>query len=30
LYAKGRKTRNTNKYSQDLIVQRRVNKRLKK
>jgi large subunit ribosomal protein L2 len=30
LYAKGRKTRNTNKYSQDLIVQRRANKRLKK
>ncbi len=30
LYAKGLKTRNNNKYSQDLIVQKRVNKRLKK
>ncbi|HEY8401204.1 MAG TPA: 50S ribosomal protein L2 [Cytophagaceae bacterium] len=28
LYAKGKKTRNTNKYSENLIVARRVNKRL--
>jgi large subunit ribosomal protein L2 len=30
LYAKGGKTRSANKYSKNLIVQQRVNKRLSK